>query len=193
MLLGGCHVFMPAQTSIYEGVNEPDMIPEERRQPIQATAAPLAAEHLGTPRARLEGVMLGEGTWESVPAQVDPSFAVDRATLEVTSPETCVQLDLQTEAPYDMPIADLEIECEVDHEPVPARLEFERAGEVHAWYEVRVDFEKIDRDYHVITRHARLCCPKPARRMVELRLFNEQAASKAGERWRLWFRWALAP
>lgn len=193
-------------------------IGEERLARTKEVKEPLRDAELGTEKAELEGVFVGradEGTKgaevliatqnfntiefterEQVPYELDEWLIIDLARLVSREPETCVELVLNSDALYDMPLEQLLPVMEIDSEEVEGeelRIENERAAPaVSMWYEKRTRvFWKVEEVFDQRRRSARLCAPRVARSVVTLKLYNELYSVRAGEYWKLVFRWSL--
>lgn len=192
-------------------------IEPERLARVKETEEALLDRELGTGEARLEGVFVGrtdEGTRggevliatqnfntiefterEQLPYELDERLIIDVATLVSREPETCVDLVLNSDALYDMPIEELLPLFEIDSEEVETwRIEQEHVTEpISMWYEKRTRlFWKVEEVFDQRRRVARLCAPQVARSVVTLTLFNELYSVRAGEYWKLSFRWSLS-
>lgn len=191
-------------------------IGEERLERVKESERALMDRELGTREAMLEGVFVGradEGTKglevliatqnfntiefterEQVPYELDEVLIIDEATLMSREPETCVELVLNSDALYDMPLEQLLPRLEIDSEVVEElKITNEVAADpVSMWYEKRTRvFWKVEEVFDVRRRSARLCAPLVARSTVTLTLSNELYSVRAGEYWKLSFRWSL--
>lgn len=163
-------------------------------QRVHTHEGQLPERALGTARARLVGVMSGEGEREPQPRHLVGDFTADTVTLIRRHPRTCFEVTLQTERSYDLPLEQLEPTCEIDGQRLEATILEERAHPTLIWYQRPYYFLwGVDRSFDVITRHGELCCAQPTRQLVELRLTNPLLAITPGQPWRLWMRWALTP
>lgn len=212
----GCialHYNAPArQTAEYTRIDR--ALGKEGMRRVKETPRPLRDEELGGEAARLSGVFVGDmsremsGYQAAMAAQnrntlefsereqitypLDIALILDEATLMSRSPQTCIEVVLNTETLYQIAITKMKIELEVDRELVEFELSEESQAQAEFWYRKRYRFFWIHEGvFYGITQRARLCAPVEAREVVSLSLYNDLMPLYGNERWVLAFRWYI--